>query len=246
MDKNYKQKVLEGKVIICTFPNNGDDEFSEIMHEAGAEIYAMPMICIKSIPFVMPHETNYYDWLVFTSKNAVGPFSKSLKEKGRYRVAAIGQSTANKIEQAGVQVHFTGSGKSGESFAEELLTVIREGSKILFVSGTKAPDKLQQILNKKYITDRVNVYGTEISPSVDSNIIQRINNDQYDLVVVTSPSGIEHLMPYFSQNREKLRLASIGQTTTSAIRRFNIEPVLTAAESSYKGLAKTIIDYFIS
>ena len=81
MDKIYKQNVLAGKVLIATFPNNGDDEFSAIMDKAGAKIYPMPMIRIKSCPYTMPHEITYYDWLIFTSKNAVGPFSKSLKEK---------------------------------------------------------------------------------------------------------------------------------------------------------------------
>lgn len=240
-----EQNRLKGKTILRTGPEKDQDELAEILDAAGACVISMPMVAIEPVPFSLKKDINNYDWLVFTSRNAVSHFFGHYTITKNNRIAAIGTGTATALTRQGCPANFTGKGKSAVYFAEELRHVIFPGERILLVLGTLAPDTLESSLSAYHPVERINVYQTVMPKQVDRDLLKRVEDDRYDLLIVSSPSAIRNLWTLLSCNKENLRIISIGQTTTATIRKLHIEPVATATDPGYRGLAKTITDYFM-
>ncbi|WP_430971906.1 uroporphyrinogen-III synthase [Sunxiuqinia rutila] len=243
--KRVKQNtnILQGKVIICTYPKTGQDELAEMLTAQGASVFSMPVIEISPLPFQLQTNLNDYDWLIFTSKNAVEPFTS------RYpsipcKVAALGEKTAIHLRKYQVDPAFIGSGKSAVDFATQFIDVVQVNEKILLVLGNLAPDTLKQKLGSKASIDRINAYQTCSSEQLDPRFMEWVEHDRYDLLLVTSPSSVRAILEKVSKSADQLRFVSIGTTTTAAIRKYGGEPVATSEEPSYEGMAQTIIDYY--
>ena len=234
---------MRGAVIICTYPEKEQDELVEVLTAEGATVLSMPVIDVTPLSFQLEKEIDIYDWLVFTSKNAVAPFVSKFPAV-KNKVAALGEQTAKQLQQFRVEPEFTGSGKSADDFVQEFSEVLGVNEKVLLVLGNLAPNTLQQKLSEKATVDRIDVYQTTPRLKVDENILDLVKNDRYDALVVTSPSAIKSLVALLKNPQKQLRLFSIGKTTTNAILDFQMQPLATSAEPSYRGLAQTILDYF--
>ncbi len=240
-----KNDILKGRVVICTYPEKNQDELVAMLTDEGASVLSMPVIEISPLPFQLERNINEYDWLIFTSKNAVQPFTDSYT-KVPCKIAALGKQTAQKLEHFHLQSAFVGSGKSAHDFVNEFSSELQDDEKVLVILGNLAPDTLQQKLGTKAQVDRVNVYQTNPAPTVDAEVLNRIEKDQYDVILVTSPSAVRALIQRLKTTPEKLRFISIGTTTTSEIRKYKAEPLATATEPSYKDLAETTIHFYQS
>lgn len=234
--------ALKDKIIICTYPKKEQDELADTLRANGVTVLSMPMIEITPLPFQLNKNLREYDWLIFTSKNAVEPFASQFKSISS-KIAALGPQTANKLQQFNLEPEFTGSGGSATDFGDELMEVLQENEKVLLILGNLAPATLRTKLKEKTMVDRVNVYQTTPCFPVDQELLNRIKNDQYDALIVTSPSAVKALVHELKNPQQQLRMISIGKTTTVAILDFGMQLVATSAESSYKVLAQTTIDY---
>lgn len=234
--------ILKDKVIICTYPKKEQDELIEILSNHGATVHSMPVIEICPLPFQLKKNINKYNWLIFTSKNAVQPFADRYPTT-TCKIAALGKKTADKLNQHQLMPDFVGTGKSADDFADEFIDQIQRNEKILLILGDLASTTLQQKLGEKAQIDRINIYQTRACPEVNKKFAELVDNDQYNALIVTSPSAVQTIANEAKQVTS-LRFISIGKTTSSAIKAFNIEPLATSNQSSYKGLAETTINYF--
>ena len=227
--------ILENKIFITTYPcpENEQDHLTSLLQNHGATVFSCPMIEICPLPF--DFNDNDFDWIVFTSKNAVKVFLNYHKTTAK--IAVLGTATAENAD-------FTGSGQSGEIFAKELMQNISPCSRLLLVLGSLAPDTLQEKLSATFSVTRVNAYETKIPYQTDRNILKMIKDDLYDLIIATSPSAVNNLKNLLPD--VKFRFASIGATTSSAIRNLQTEPVVTAKNPGHLELAQTIIQYYTS
>jgi uroporphyrinogen-III synthase len=250
-----KQMVLYGQTlinimnmakqptVISTWPEKPDDRFKTILESQDITVLSMPLIEIDTSFFELKQNINDYQWIIFTSKNGVRSFLKKYKPSPVNQIAVIGAGTASALLEEGYEPDFTGSGHSGEKFAEELQSVLGIGKNILLVLGSLAPDLLTKSLNDNNQVERVNVYETKQPENINERILSRIKNDDYDLIAVSSPSGIKNLYHLVSDNpRVSLRVVSIGETTTSAALGLGIKVKATAKNQSYEGLAKTVLE----
>ena len=194
-----------------------------------------------------------YDWLFFTSRNGVTHFFRQLIDltgsselPASLKVAVVGVKTASELEYYGYSPAFTGiSHGSAEMAAEFCHTHHPKNRKILLALGNLADDTLKTILGAHNQVDRINVYETGEPKSVDDAIIQRIKDEQYDLILFTSPSTFHHFSTFVDSSMLKsLKIASIGTTTSRAIQEAGLTPLLTAAMSNAEGLTEAIVKYY--
>ena len=237
-NKNFN--IENKKIIICTFPKRGNHDFSDFFPKGETTIINFPLIETKAINFQFPNPVEKYDWIIFTSKNAIEPFFNKAGKTSN-KIAAIGKGTYEELKNFGYNVNFTGKGFSAVYFLKELKNIIHPGQKILLALGNLAPETLQQNLSTEHFVERVNVYKTQRTKNVDSSVIKRINEDRYGVILVTSPSAVYHI---FSLIPDKpLRLISIGETTTKAIKEYDTEPVSTAIIPGYSELAEAAMTF---
>lgn len=239
-----EQVILKGKTVICTYPETEQEESAGILEETGATVLFMPMIAVEPMTFSLKNDPKHYDWFVFTSKNAILPFFSQCPLTASQKVAALGPATAAGLTRMNCRVNFAGKGTSAVHFAKELGRIISPEEQILLVLGALAPDTLEKMLSESCSVERINVYQTTKPAYVDPELIQRVEDDRYDVLLVSSPSAFYNLFSVLHGNKKNLRIVSIGQTTTASIRKFNIEPVATAENPGYRCLAQAAINYF--
>jgi uroporphyrinogen-III synthase len=235
--------MAQHPIVISTWPEKPDDRFASKLLFNEISVLSLPLIEIQRLPFRLPKHPEDYQWIVFTSKNGVRSFLKKFCFTPQNRIAAIGRGTAAVLKEMNVEPDYTGSGHSGKKFARELEAVIEPGSRVLLPLGKLASDILRRTLGNANDVDRVDVYETRMPENIDSVILGQVKADEYDLLAVSSPSGIKNLFQLVSDGlRSPLRIVSIGETTTAAARDLGIEPFGTASEQSYEGLAESVLE----
>jgi hydroxymethylbilane synthase len=198
-------------------------------------------------------QLNSYDWLFFTSRNGVAHFFRLLIDHtgsselpASLKIAVVGAKTASELEYYGYSPTFTGISHGSSEMATEFCgTHHPRNCKILLALGNLADDTLKTILGADNQVDRIDVYETREPKSVDNNLIQRIKDSQYDLILFTSPSTFHHFSSFFDDSVVKsLKIASIGTTTSRAIQEAGLTPLLTATMSNVEGLTEAIVKYY--
>lgn len=85
-------------VVVMTQTNDMQSDLVSIIHK--------PFIDIKPLNFDIHLLNQHYDWLIFSSKNAVKFFYKYLKGINVDNIAVIGSKTAQYCESLGIRVDF--------------------------------------------------------------------------------------------------------------------------------------------
>jgi uroporphyrinogen-III synthase len=198
-------------------------------------------------------QLDLYDWIFFTSKNGVINFFKQLIDvKGNtelpktIKLAVVGYKTALELEYYGYAPHLI----SDENTSEELLNQFYkkyspENLNIHLALGNLADHTLSNRLSNENKVYRINVYQTIKPDHADPEVIELLKNDGYDLIVFTSPSTFNNFCSFYEMDQmAKLRMVSIGSTTTLSIRNAGFEPLFTAKKSNAEGIRDAIIEYY--
>jgi len=126
-----RSRTLEGRRIVVTRAPAQTKELRERLEELGAEVILLPLV-----RFLEPENTadldrairslEQFDWLIFTSANAVTFFLGRCRAlgcgsaSGRTKIAAVGSATQLALEKEGLQVAFIPAEFSGAGLAAEL------------------------------------------------------------------------------------------------------------------------------
>ncbi|MCF6243227.1 MAG: uroporphyrinogen-III synthase [Bacteroidales bacterium] len=253
-------KVKGKNIIISTQPKEQAELLHSLLQSTYFLFYSMPLIETKILKSNPDNEQvlrtiQSFDWIVFTSKRGVFSFfeltkSLNIKEEdiAKLQFAAIGTATAGEIFKNGYQVHYINKGNTSKEFAAYLIDdVIQPKDKILLPQGNLAPDFLLNKLSEKAKCTRINIYETLKIKNPDKEILNLIENNNYDLLIFTSPSAFENFLEItkYQADNKKLKILSIGQTTTDFIENKGFKVKITAKKSNIKGLADEIIKHLV-
>ena len=200
---------LLDKVIISTRAIETADTLPELLKAMGANVISLPMIEIVQSQRG-PGETELlqnaeqFDWIFFTSKNGVANFFKHLIDvKGsteltkQVKKAVIGSKTAAELDYYGYAPDFMSEGNTSEEMLEQFYREYQpDNQKILLALGNLADDTLLNRLSKENEVTRINVYETVKPKSADAAILEAIKQDEYDLIVFTSPSTFQNFCSF--------------------------------------------------
>lgn len=250
-------EMITDKMLITTFLSEQFEQFKKFLDDKFA-LVNFPMIEInylsKNENLIQIFKTiSDYNWLIFTSKRGVRGFFNLLEESAIHpdkirfpKVACIGEATKAELEKFGYQTSYTNPGNTSQEFGNHLLDgVIKSEDKVLLALGERADNKLTEMLCKYCSAERINVYKTIDVECVDEHLFELIAQNQYEFVVFTSPSAFENFIRLgsYKASHVKLRIASIGQKTTSFIEKLGFQVSLTAKKSGLKNLAREINDF---
>jgi uroporphyrinogen-III synthase len=248
--------MLQGKIIINTRPDRADDQIGIALKELEAMVIAMPLIEI--IPIPIPYNTrlnivqnNVYQWLVFTSRNGVDLLFNQIEWNRDilslpFKTAVFGERTALALKEKGYNPDLVNVQNSVEDLSNELFALLHPDEKVLLVLGDLASGLMQEQLRLIAHVDRLNVYRTAFVQTTHDDIVQRIVQNKYDMIIFTSPSGVQSFLHYTAGiiNPGELKAACIGQTTERTLLKAGVSPLVVANPSGKTGLIKGIEGYF--
>jgi len=251
-------KLLENKVFISTRPSGQSAELENLLSEESATLLSMPTIDVRPLPldenaWNQLKNIDSFNWIVFTSPNGLQYFFARLFDlQNNYglpehlKIAVVGKKTAASLECYGTSASFINLGNTAEDFSADFFNRVSQGERVLFPIGTLARSVIEDRISKKAECTRVLFYETVLPETLNEEAFQLILKDQYDMIVLTSPSCCNNLLHLISGKADpaKLRLVCIGQTTSAEVIRNGMEPLITAGTANSQGIFTAILNYF--
>lgn len=250
--------------VLITRPRAQADDFAEKLRTAGFEPIFFPVIEIQPIENNVAldralEKLNCYEWVVFTSVNAVSPtvsphFLRKWEEcpegtRGG-RVTAIGPKTADALRKRGIEPDFIPE----EYVADAILPGLGDvrGKWILLPRAELARRELPEAISKAGgIVHEIIVYRT-LPASVDPDGLNALKSG-VDVVTFTSAATVENFVAICKQNGlDPLNLpnnplfACIGPITERAAREAGIQNLVVAKEYVTDGLLEEIVNRYNS
>ncbi len=249
----------KSNIIISTRPFYEKDNISETLIKNGLIVINSPLIkIVKSENFAEKNEVinniNYYNNIIFTSKNGVSYFFKFLEEnnktdlmKNNFKFFVIGDSTASELNNYGHTPYYICKKNTSDDFIEELLTLDEiTNKKNLFVAGNLSSEKIIEKLSDISEIKRLTVYETVKIQEFTKESFCYIKEDNYFLIIFTSPSAIESFINIIEKEniQSNFRIACIGKTTANKAIEKGLTPILISKNSNGVEFANEILNYY--
>src|ERR1700738_1386509 len=256
----YEKRPLSGKRIVVTRTRKQASALSEQLRALGADILELPTIRIEPPTDLrefaeLVQDAHAYDWIVFTSANAVEAFFEMFfklyddaREIGAARIAAIGPATAQRVRDFHLHVDL-----QPEEFVAQ--AVVREFQKqggvenlrILIARAEKARDVLPRELSKLgAIVDEAFAYRTVRETRDVTGAQRRLLAEGADLITFTSSSTVENFLALGLPWPKGMQIASIGPITSKTAADHGLKIDIEARRHDIEGLVEAIRKFFVS
>ena len=245
----FESKPLFGQRIVVTRAREQASELKRLLEDSGAQVVQFPTIAIappESFDSLDRAVTEKYDWLIFTSTNGVATFFQRLFTLGRdvralsnTKVAAVGQSTADDLRARGINPDVV-----PERFiSTELLPLLAQdqrGIRTAVIRAEEGRDELLDELRRRGGEVDLAIAYRTIAAGTDADELRTlIENDAIDVITFTSASTVDNFFAKLPAGRA--RLASIGPTTSDALRKHGHTPHIVAQSASVQSLYEAVL-----
>jgi uroporphyrinogen III methyltransferase/synthase len=250
---------LDSTTVVVTRARAQAEEMTVLLQGLGAKVIHLPTIEIIPPDNLEPlddaiRRLEEYDWIIFTSTNAVDFFMPRLWETRREgfavlgirSICAIGTATARALEEAGIRAGVVAQESTSEGVLRELVeriggeSIMRE-LKILIprakVAREVLPSRLRDLGAQ---VDLVETYQTVLPQITPAGLKKLFEETRIDVITFTSSSTVSNLatllgLTDLSDLLKSALVACIGPVTAETARKFGltniVQPdVYTAAE----------------
>ena len=243
----FEGKPLFGKRVVVTRAREQASELKRMLEDSGAQVLQFPTIEIAppeswdSLDRVIASQ---YDCLIFTSVNGVNAWFERVKDVRKIagtRVAAVGQATADALRERGIQPDLV-----PERFiSTDLLPLLAEdqrGVRTAVIRAEEGRDELIDELRARGGEVDLGVAYRTIAADYDLDELRAlIENDAIDVVTFTSASTVDNFFGKLTPDErtrllQRALIASIGPTTSEAVRRYGKEPDVVAENATIRAL----------
>jgi uroporphyrinogen-III synthase len=247
---------LAGRRILVTRAAKQAGKLSEGLRALGAEAVEVPVIEIcppvsyEALDAAL-RCLDQYDWLLFTSMNAVVPFHVRAVDLGvslsnlKPQIAAVGKATAQALEML---VHLKVALIPSEYVAESLVAALKEqiaGKRVLLVRAAIARDVVPDGLRSAgAIVDVVDAYRN-VLPLAATAQLRNAFVEGLDAAAFTSSSSVTHLADAAHVASVPFPLkgvlaVSIGPITSQTLRECGWTPAAEAVPHDIPGLINAV------
>jgi uroporphyrinogen-III synthase len=249
---------LAGLVVVVTRPARQAARLLERLQQQGATAIAFPTIVVEPVALDAAARTELapgrFDWIVYTSANAVELSVPQIGRPGSVRVAAIGRATARVLADAGIRVDAVPeSGADTEALLAHTLLARPRGLRFLLVKGVGGRDALRAGLEERGAIVRIaEVYRrTPATPSPRALAeLQSSPAQGRVVVVVTSVEILESLLALVPESvapwlRESPLLLPGERVAAEAHRRGWRGPLVVARSAEDATMVETLRDWIV-
>ena len=261
----FDARPLFGKRILVTRPKGQSMELVERLEAMGAEAVEAPMIRILPPDDAAPladacARAGEFDWIVFSSANAVDAFmeqllgARDLRALGGVKVCAVGPSTAEQLEDYGLNVDLT----PAEYRAEAVVRALADsgelrGRKFLLPHADIGREVIAEELRKQgaEVTEVIayRTIAVEADREGEPDIFRMLLERSIDVVTFTSASAVRNFVRILGAEPAADLLGStvvacIGPVTAEAAAQANVKTTIQPANYTIPALVAAIAKHF--
>ncbi len=250
---------LQTRKILLLHAGNATMKAGFRLQELGARVFMAPASEITDSPDEAYVEQTLshierYDWVIFTSQEAIGRFFLSLKRlyidirRMRAQIAVVGPQTAAALQDYGLFPTLMPRRQlSQEGLAQALSSYALLGTSILMPQGN---------LNRSYLQDYLTQHGALITPltlyqnqavPISPRIADMIERHMIDAIFYTASSSLEHLLvqhPHLLESLQRIPAISIGPLTSRTLQHYGIPVTGQPDHPSLEAMISWLIDYY--
>ncbi len=236
--------MIKDKINIL-LTNEGQISGFRKLQDLGFIVHHFPMIKIQPIQDSIPFNTDNFEYYIFTSKNSVRhffslPFVNS--DLFAKPVICIGTKTEEQLNKFNISSEYTAKRNYSENLGLELEKIgIINSKKVMLIQGNLSKNILPDYLKKFCDLTRFVAYKTSLIDSINKDLMPILNIKDLH-AVFTSPSGFESFKNLYDP--KDIKLISIGNSTSSYIKKCGFLPIITSKMQSYEGISDSIISHF--
>jgi uroporphyrinogen III methyltransferase/synthase len=262
----FDARPLFGKRILVTRPREQAAELVERLESMGAEAIEAPMIRIAPPDDYGPMDeacarAATFDWIIFSSGNAVDAFMERLLAspldvralKG-VKLCVVGPATGDRLAKYGLKVDLTPSEYTAEAVVHAIADAddVR-GRRILLPRADIGRELVAEELRKQgaEVVEVVAYRTVVVEPEREGelDIYRMLLERRIDVVTFTSASAVRSFVNILGAEpaADLLRatiVASIGPVTAEAATQCNIHTTIIPAQYTVPSLVNAIVDYF--
>jgi len=252
----FERRPLFGKRVVVTRASQQAPALTQKLLDLGADVIEMPATQVARLDLAPLREEiarlSIYDWMIFTSQNAVAIFWEQLLGEGKdsralsgLKIAAVGPATAGSLLEHGITVDVI----PDRFVAEGLLEAMRARDdvarkKVLYVTAEGARDLLPRGLEEIGAEIKmIEAYRSIVDGEGAERLARAIEGGKVDLVTFTSGSAVRGYIDAVGEDLAlRVPAVSIGSQTSEALREAGVEVKAEAKESTLDGLVSAVVD----
>ncbi len=266
---------LSGLTVVVTRTRDQASSLVERLVGHGASVVELPVIAIEDAAdggdalrrAVGRAVDGAYDWLAFTSTNAVSRFVRLLDGRPvpeSTRVAAVGAGTARVLRESDLPPALVPSTSVSEALVDafpsntstmgppsptptsfhntDATTIGASTGKVLFVRAETVRGVLADGLRAKgWVVDEVVAYRTVAGAPDPSAVAEAA---RADTAVFTSSSTVERTVDLLGASAVPSLIASIGPVTSAAVVGAGLQVTVEATEHNIDGLVDALVGWY--
>ena len=262
----FDARPLFGRRVLVTRPREQAAELVDRLEAVGAEAIEAPMIRIAPPDDYGPLDEacariNTFDWVIFSSANAVDAFferllggPQDLRALRGVKLCAVGPATAERIARHGLKVDLTPAEYRAEAVVRALSDAgTVRGARVLLPHADIGREIVADELRKQgaEVTEVVAYRTVMVEPEREGelDIYRMLLERRLDVVTFTSASAVRGFVRLVGAEpaADLLRttvVASIGPVTAEAATQYNIQTTVMPAQYTIPGLVDAIVGYF--
>jgi len=236
---------LTGRTVLITRAASQSADLRTRLETFGARVIECPTIQIVPPKTWRPvdeaiRKLSTYQWLLFTSANAVDQFmARKADRPCLIPIAVVGSATADKVLEWGLKPSLVPKEFRAEGLLEAFPAKM-VGTRILFPRAEVARELLPDELRRRGATvDIVTVYRTVKGSS--GNLGEILAAEKVDCIVFTSPSTIPDDLTTVPAGTA---IAVIGPVTREAAQLLGLQPTIAPKDSTVPSLVDAIRRHF--
>jgi len=258
----FETKPLFGWRVLVPRTKEQSESLSEQIRSYGAVPHEVPTIAVE--PPRTPQQmeravkglvTGRYEWIAFTSVNAVKAVREKFEEYGLdarafagIKVAAVGEQTARALVDFGVKPDLV---PSGEQSAAGLLEdwppydpVFDPIDRVFLPRADIATETLVAgLVELGWEVDDVTAYRTVRASPPPADTREAIKGGGFDAVLFTSSSTVRNLVGIAGKPHNVTVIACIGPATAKTAEEHGLRVDVMAPEPSVHALAQALADF---
>ncbi|MFM7320401.1 MAG: uroporphyrinogen-III C-methyltransferase [Armatimonadota bacterium] len=251
----FDSRPLFGKTVVVTRARDQASELSSALRSLGADVIEHPVFSVAAPAddgaalIAAVGRLGDFNWICFTSGNAVERFFQCLASVGRdaralagVRCAVVGEATGTALARFGVRPDFTASQTLASSLGRELPNP--EDARVLIPQAAEAGNSLAENLRERgAAVETVEAYRQQRTQAETGPLLEAFRSGEVDALTFASSNTVRWFAEDIpaSEIPAKTRLVAIGPITAATCEELLRVPDAVAEKASVDALVDCVV-----